>query len=544
MRLKNVLRHEYFPGIVKSALVFLLALLFRFVHFSQIYKTPLLSTDYVPDTLPFIIIAEKIIEGNFFYTIPMNMNILYPLYLVPFILLFQKSVIAAVIVQLIIDSLSAVIVYKIAHRIFGTRSGLLAGVLYSIYGSMIWFAATPVGESIVIFFLLLSFLFLIQAVDSKNKTVYYYLSGFLGGVASLGRPNIILSLVMVTVGILFYNYLDKKKYYSVVRYALGILLVILPFSLNNYYIEKSVSPYPAKGGFNFYIGNHPGATGIYVLITGTSNLPYIYMHEAQEVAAKNLGREVSAKEADIYWYKQGIGFIVENPVVALKLLSVKVLLFMNNKELATNLDYDFSSEFSIILKYSMVPPGILIALAIMGFITVSNYDCRVVFLKIILSGLVISTVVFFISDRYRIVSFPFIIILSAQYIFILNDFIQQRAKTTVIIAVLSSIILIAIAALPLKIFNIKTENTTAFAHAQYGIYLVNLNRTEEAVPEFQKAIKLNHLDPEPFYYMSLIYYSKRQYQSALEYLNKTKTLGGKVDAVYERNLLKSIVGPI
>ncbi len=149
---------------VLCALIFVLALLLRFVHLFQIYQTPLLSVDYVPDTLPFLIIAQKIIEGNFFYVIPMNMNVLYSFYLIPFILLFQESVLAAVVVQLFIDALSALLVYLIGRRIFDVRTGLLAAFIYAVYAPLIWFAGMPVGESVSIFLLLLSFTFLIKAI--------------------------------------------------------------------------------------------------------------------------------------------------------------------------------------------------------------------------------------------------------------------------------------------------------------------------------------------------------------------------------------------
>ncbi len=512
---------------MKSVLIFVLAIFLRFIHLSQIYKTPLLSPDYVPDTLPFMIIAEKIIEGNFFYTIPLNMNVLYSLYLVPFVLLFRESLIAAVTAQLIIDAVSAVIVYLIGRRIFGVKTGLLAGVIYAVYAPLIWFAATPAGESITIFFLLISFYLLIKAIDLKQHNIYYYLSGIASGIASLGRPNIIISSILVMAGIVLYNYRDKANYHSIVRYALGIIFILLPFSLNNYFLEKSFSPYPSKGGIHFYIGNHPGAKGIYELIPGMSNRPYLYMDEVQSIASLNAGKELNANQADKYWYQRGIDFFTNNPVEAIKLMGIKVLLFMNNKELATNLDYDFSRDFSTVLKYVIIPPGFLLALALMGIIIIPNNDRKTVLLKLLSAGLIISTIVFFVSDRLRIVSIPIVIILAAQYIFMLYDFIRRREKIRITLAVPATIMLIVIGFLPLSIFNIKTDNTTSFAYNQYGIYLLNRNKAAEAIGEFQKAIKLNYLNPEPYYYLSSIYNKKKQYPEAWEFKNKAIKFGYK-----------------
>ena len=515
---------------VQCALIFVLAAALRFVHLFQIYSTPLLSVDYVPDTLPFLIIAQKIIEGNFFYTIPMNMNVLYSFYLIPFILLFQESVLAAVVAQLIIDALSAVLVYLIGRRIFDLRAGLLAALIYAVYAPLIWFAGMPVGESISIFLLLLSFTFLIQGIDCPDRGVYYYLAGFIGGLASLGRPNIILCSGLIIGGIIFFNNSNKKKYSAALRYILGILFVLMPFSLNNYYLEKSVSPFPAKGGLNFYIGNHQGAKGIYELIPGTSNKPYLYMYEAQDVASKNMGRELTAQEADAYWYQRGLDDIVKWPLDALRLLLTKVLLFINSQELATNLDYDFSKGFSSILKYSIIPPGLLMALAIMGLLAIPHRDGKALLLKLMFAGLMLSTVIFFISDRYRIVSFPFVILLAAQYIFVLADFIRRRKKVMVSLAVPATIALIIVASLPVHIFGIKTENPTSFAHHQYGIYLLSRNMIDEAVPEFQKAIKLNPLDPEPYFYLSCLWKHKKQYQQAAELKNAAEKLGYRGDS--------------
>jgi 4-amino-4-deoxy-L-arabinose transferase-like glycosyltransferase len=513
---KIIVSFRTFNCKVQGVFIFVLAILLRFVHLAQIYQSPLLSVDYVPDTLPFMIIAQKIIEGNFFYTIPMNMNVLYSFYLIPFILLFQESVLAAVVVQMAVDALSAVIIYLIGCRIFAVRAGLLAGIIYAVYAPLIWFAGTPVGESISIFLLLLSFYFLIKGIDCPGRSIYYYLAGFIGGLASLGRPNIILCFALIVGGIVLFNNRDKNNISSALRYILGIIFVLLPFALNNYYLEKSVSPYPAKGGLNFYIGNHQGARGIYELIPGTSNKPYLYMYEAQEVASRDMGRELTALEADTYWYKRGIDYITSQPLDALRLFFTKILLFMNNKELATNLDYDFCKGFSSILKYIIIPPGFLMALAIMGLILIPNDDRKIILLKLMLAGLMISTVVFFISDRYRIVSFPFVILLAAQYIFVLADYIRIRKKVMITMALPATIALMIIASLPMRIFGIKTDNPTSFAHHQYGIYLLNRNKIDKAVEEFQKAIKLNPLDPEPYGYLFSIYSKNKKYQQAPE----------------------------
>jgi 4-amino-4-deoxy-L-arabinose transferase-like glycosyltransferase len=497
-----------------------------------------LSPDYVPDTLPFIIIAQRIIEGNFFYAIPLNMNILYSIYLVPFILFFQESLLAAVFFQLIIDAIAALIVFRIAERIFDIRAAFLAGFIYAVYGPLIWYAGAPLGESLSIFFLLLSFNLLITAIDSKNSPVYYYISGFMLAIASLGKPNIVILSVLVIMVIMFYDYKDKKRYQSSVRYALGILFVLIPFSLNNYYIEKSWSPYYAKGGINFYIGNHTGAKGIYELIPGISNTPFIYMYEAQDVASKNMGKKLNVSQADTYWYKKGMLFFVEHPLEALKLLCVKALLFMNNKELVTNLDYDFCKEFSSILKYSIIPPGVLISLAIMGMLLIPNNDLKSLLLKIFLAGLVISTIVFFVSERLRIVSFPFIILLSSQYLFVLYDFFRRKEKTKIFLAIIFTIALIIVSAIPMRVFDINTEKTTSFAHYQYGIYLQNSNKYNEAVLEFKKAIELNSADPEAYYQLSVIYYNQKKYLVALQYLNRAKLSGHKIDSAYEKTLLE------
>ncbi len=254
------------------------------------------------------------------------------------------------------------------------------------------------------------------------------------------------------------------------------------------------------------------------------------MYEAQDVASKNMGRELTAQEADAYWYKRGLDDMASRPFDALRLLLTKVLLFINSQELATNLDYDFSKGFSSILKYSIIPPGLLMALAIMGLLAIPHRDRKALLLKLMFAGLMLSTVVFFISDRYRIVSFPFVILLAAQYIFVLADFIRRRKKVMISLAVPATIALIAIASLPVHIFGIKTENPTSFAHHQYGIYLLSRNKIDEAVPEFQKAIKLNPLDPEPYFYLSCIWKHKKQYQQASELKNAAEKLGYKGDS--------------
>lgn len=536
MRIKSILFHKSVARIATGSFVFVLALLFRLVHFNQIYKTPLLSENYVPDTFAFIITAQKIIEGSFFYMIPMNMNMLYPIYLIPFILFFKESVLMAVFFQLMIDALSAAMVFRIALRVFDVKAALLAGALYALYGPLILFAGAPLAESLSIFFLLVSFYLLIKAIDDQRRVVYYYAAGMFLGLASLGRPNIIVSFVLLVGGMLFCDHGNKNRFYSVTRFALGLCFVLLPFSLNNYYLEKSFSPYPSRGGINFYIGNHSEAKGIYELIPGTSNIPYLDMLAFQNVASKSMGKALSLKESDAYWLESGVLFFAEHPVEALKLLLIKTLLFLNNKELATNLDYNFCRDFSSVLKYAIIPPGFLISLAVMGMILLPNGDLRIVLLKLFLIGLVLSTIFFFISERLRIISFPFMILLASQTIFILSNFIRRKEETKIILALLSTIALIMVTAIPLKAFDITAENTTSYAHSQYGAYLLNNHQMEEAVMEFKKAVELNSKNPEPYYHLSLIDYANKRYSSALEFHNKSKSLGFTVDDAYEKKL--------
>ena len=312
MKIKFILSQKSFANIGKYSFIFILAFCLRCVHFFQVYKSPLLSPDYVPDALPFILIAQKIVEGNPFYAIPINMNILYSIYLVPFIVFFQESLLSAVFFQLIIDSISALIVFRIAKRLFDIRAAFLAGCVYAVYAPLIWYAGAPLGESLSIFFLLLSFNLLVAAIDSPKHPVYYYLSGLMLAIASLGRPNIIILSVPVIIVMLFNYYKDRKVLQSSVRYSLGIILVLIPFSMNNYSIEKTWSPYFAKGGINFYIGNHAEAKGIYESVFGISNTPFMYMYEAQDVASKNMGKKLNIGQADVYWYKEGLSFMAEH----------------------------------------------------------------------------------------------------------------------------------------------------------------------------------------------------------------------------------------
>ena len=88
-------------------LVLATALAVRLVYFRHIADTPL-ATRFVPDLDPYLFYAERLLDGSFFFQVPLLTSPGYPLFLAPLVLLFGENPAVLVLANLLLDALSEI----------------------------------------------------------------------------------------------------------------------------------------------------------------------------------------------------------------------------------------------------------------------------------------------------------------------------------------------------------------------------------------------------------------------------------------------------
>ena len=164
---------------------------------------------------------------------------LYPLFLF-LILLIKIPLWSVAVLQGLISSFSAVIIYKTGRLIFSPRVGILASGLFILEPNSLLAANTITTETIFIFFSVLFayFFCLFYFSDRSRKTLF--LSAVFLGLAVLARPVALflplLVLLFLFLGRLSFGRNFKTVFFSSLIFIFGFVLTIAPWSLRQYQV--------------------------------------------------------------------------------------------------------------------------------------------------------------------------------------------------------------------------------------------------------------------------------------------------------------------
>jgi hypothetical protein len=203
-------------------------------------------------------------------------------------------------VPVIFGTLSILMVYKIAKRVWDANAGLFSALLVCLLPLHIQYSRQIRVDSTFVFFLLLAFYFIYRLYET-GKLKYYVWSGLTAGLASSTNYNGAFLIVILTAAHLLNN---KDKYkgqnlefnenapliYSI-SLALTVFLFTSPFILLDndsfkadllYQSSLTFKLHPASGGNNFYYYKlfHQGP--YFALLCAVSMLAFIFWGKIKE----------------------------------------------------------------------------------------------------------------------------------------------------------------------------------------------------------------------------------------------------------------------
>lgn len=162
--------------------------------------------------------------NGFFYRPPGHAFFLLPFY----VLLEDWTTVFKVIVplQIILDSITAVLFYRIAFiNTDSTKSGILAGILYSVYVFSLGWTAVTYPETLSVFFLTLGLYKFQLGALQKNK-IEFLIAGAALGIAALMRIQLLLILPLPVLIYAWRNSLNWNQLVlkRIFLFSLGIVL--------------------------------------------------------------------------------------------------------------------------------------------------------------------------------------------------------------------------------------------------------------------------------------------------------------------------------
>jgi tetratricopeptide (TPR) repeat protein len=474
--------------------IFILAYLVRFVYVLQIESS--LPFFYAPimDELYHDTWAQRIAAGEWLGSEPFFRAPLYVYLLALTYKIFGHSLFLPRLFQIIMGSLSCVLIFFIAKRLFNRTVGIISGVIAALYAMLVFYDAQLLITSLIVF-LDLALIALLLRAGEKPKPLNWFVCGVILGLSAIARPNILVFAPFILLWMLpqFKKRLQAKA--IVGRWLIlccGALLVIAPVTLRNYLVSKDFVLIAWNGGYNFYLGNNPDASGWSATAPQIDQTWWGGYRDAIRLAEEETETELKPSQISDFWYKKGAGFILSQPAGWLELMGRKTLYFWKGYEIGNNQDIyaykNFSSLFNPLLGKFVIyfPFGLVGTLSILGLLVCLKDFRRYRLLYLFILSYSASVIAFFVCSRYRMPILPFLIMFSSFSIW----WLFQKVRTK---KIYPTLLFLGGAAILLMIFNTRLESMAgpqAYAnHYVLGLSYQNLGKLDLAIQEYHKSLK-------------------------------------------------------
>ncbi len=478
--------------------LFFLAFAVRLVYLNQITSSPYFDTPQI-DALWHHNWAKEIAAGDWigkevFFRAP-----LYPYFLGMVYALFGESFYLAGLIQIIIGSLSCVLIFLLAKKLFNATIGIIASVIASFYAPLIYHDAELLIPVLIIFLDLALILFLLNAKARVYKR-WWLLAGVVLGFSAIARPNILIFVPFVLLWICFNFWRENKNRIipSSLFFLLGSILIISPVTIRNWTVEKDFVLISSQGGINFFIGNNPISDGktakaafVSLPLEGYKDNVWI---TSIRLAEKSMGKKLKPSEISNFWFRQGLHFIKTYPLKFLQLLGKKLYYFWNSYEIEIIRNIYFFSRWSSVLRLLLwdhllrFPFGIISPLAIFGIILSAKFWKKFFLIHALILSYMFSVILFFVTSRHRLPVVPFLIIFASYSVYWLVEKIKNKQTRPFFVSL--SILLPLFLVTNSNLFGVRQTDLFR-SYDNLGSVYAEKGQYDSAIAAYQKGLEIN-----------------------------------------------------
>ncbi len=328
------------------------------------------------------------------------------------------------LVQLLLSTLTVLLVYLIVECLEDQAVGLVAAALTAVYPPFLVLADQPTVPVLNTFLLGLWLYFslrLLEALDLK----WAALGGLVLGLCVLSRPAFAILLIpMLFVLWLVWRNRSRRWWRPAVAIVGTLSLTVAPWLVRNWWALDRFAFISTNGGFNSWIGNNPFTTGscFDVVIPDLEAysgkiVPTSSARMITEVKPYPLPLELRATAADLgeveldrAFYRMAFSFIQENPRRWLSLLGQKLAgLWWFRQNIGRSSGF---YEEAWILPYKVLYAAVL-ALALAGLVLSARHWRRYALLYGMFACLSIAYVGYHVITRFRWEMEPYLLIFTA-----------------------------------------------------------------------------------------------------------------------------------
>jgi len=468
------------------AFFFIILIFLRFFYLYQLHGTVYFD-HLILDSKEYDHAGRLIADGHLARRGEFTASVLYPYFLGSIYAVFGHNLLIPRILQTILGILSILLLFGISRKIFPPLPSFFTIIAASLYGMLLFYEGQILVTSLAIFLnLLLCYLLLVAA--GRTSSVLWILCGLILGLSCLARPNNLLLYPFILAWLCFQFRAQKK---ALLRNAALITIiavfVIAPVTWHNFQQTGEWILIASHGGMNFHIGNNPGATGTYMSLADVRDYPGLMFDDSGRIATIQSESPLGPAGISKFWYRQGMQFIKEHPMEWLFLIGKKVSLFWNHREARLNLDFAFHRKQTPLLYILWMSFGLVGPLSLVGlFLSLSSWR-RFLILYTFFIPVLLSSVLFFVGDRYRLLAVPFLLPFAVLTVWRMIDSGKRSCMKRFSLIFLMVILAFAFSRLPLL-------GTSEFVVPYYNLgriyHEIGLERMELAC--YQKAALINN----------------------------------------------------
>jgi hypothetical protein len=336
----------------------------------------------------------------------------YAYFLAVLFRIFGEGPWAPRLVQIVLGSLTPVLVFALGTRLFTRRAAWIGAVLIALYGPLVLEEVTLSKTTPLI----------VAAVAGVAAYLRYgpgarlgglAVAGVLTGLAVVGIAQWLLPFVALAVWLPFLveGGLARRLAAVAVFVAAAVAMVGPVVAWNSVHGGGLVLT-SGGGGLNLFTGNNERTTGLAASPQGLRDIPEYEEEDARRLAEKAVGRPLRPAEVDRYWSSRAWAWIRDHPRDWLVLVRRKITVLWNAYEIPDNYHYAFMREqFLPALRFGTTL-GVVGPLALVGMLLPFWRRRGLVAFYAVWLAYMVTPLVYYVRGRYRLPLAPFLALLA------------------------------------------------------------------------------------------------------------------------------------
>jgi 4-amino-4-deoxy-L-arabinose transferase-like glycosyltransferase len=288
------------------------------------------------------------------------------------------------IAQSVVGALGILIVSGLAGRLAGPSAARAAAVLAACYPPLVWIAGYAFSEAL---FWPIGLL-VARAIDRIGSAAPGVAAPVMGGVltavSALVRPGMLLMLPLAVAWLL-----ATRRWRATGVFVGGAALVLLPWMGRNVMHHGRFDLVASEGGVTFWTGNHP-------LARGEGDLAANPQLSLARQALRSQHPQLTEEQMEPVYYRDALAWMRRHPMEWLTLEGRKLFY------LVVPVGPSYTLHSTRYLVASLASYGILLPLAVIGFIRLGRGRRRTPGLWLLAGSSIAMSLVFFPQERFRL----------------------------------------------------------------------------------------------------------------------------------------------